>query len=128
MYCLDRSSLSCPDFLSLIIHQPCIHSVSLDTGMVSVNRKIPVGLLIRCPVHWFRCFWRVPWENGVHKFCLYTFRRKVSSTWHFFPVPDPDPEIRREQSPKYNWSKNKGERVPWVPPLDLLMFNWVQIL
>ena len=39
--------LHCPDFLSLVIHKSRIHTVSLDTGMFSENRQIPVGLRIR---------------------------------------------------------------------------------
>ena len=51
------------DFVSLMIHKRRIHLVSLDTGMVSVNRTIPINLRIRWLVHWFRCYWRVPWGN-----------------------------------------------------------------
>ena len=59
-------------FFPLWSTNPCIHSVSLDTGMVSVNRHIPVGLRIRCLVHWFRCYWRVTWESRVHQFKVFT--------------------------------------------------------
>ena len=63
--------------------KPRIHSVSLNAGMVSLNRNIPwIGLRIRCLAHWLRCHWRVPWGNRVYQFKVYIFRRKVSSTQH----------------------------------------------
>ena len=57
--------LNCPDLLFLMVQKPCIHSVSLNAGIVSVNRNIPTGLRIRCLAHWFRCYWRVPWGTRV---------------------------------------------------------------
>ena len=40
--------------------KPRIHSVSLNAGMVSLNRNIPwIGLRIRCLAHWLRGYWRV---------------------------------------------------------------------
>ena len=77
------NSFQLPRLSFLLVQKPWIHSVSLNAGMVSVNRNIAwIGLRIRCLAHSLRCYWRVPWGNRVYQFKVNIFRRKVSSTRH----------------------------------------------